>query len=477
MQEKTRSALIPAAMLTVCSMSTAYATNGMLMEGYGPESTAMGGTSMAYDNGAAAMVNNPATLSQLKDGESRFDLSLGFLRPDVTATTPTPSGNVTTDSGGGTYLMPAIGWVTHDDQLSYGFGVFSQGGMGTEYDTNSPLMGARSELGVGAFLMPLSINVNDKLAIGATGQYVWGGLDLIMGMPLLAPDGQPAPGTFFDFMPMPQSQNALGSASGSLVQGMGQQLGPALQAPGQPLVGKSAVFNFSNDNDFSGKANGAGISGRLGFAYHASPSLSLGGAYQAKTDMGDWRGDGTMSIVDETGAVFNNMNLPGTYTIKDFQFPSTLTLGMAYTMDKWLFAADVTQIYWSSVMKAFNMNFTVDQTVPNFGGAATDISLKQEWDDQTVIKLGAAYEMNPQLTLRGGLNLASNPIPDKYLNPLFPAIIENHVTVGASWKFGDAHSIGGSLAIAPKVNQTNSQTQAGSSHSQSNLQIMYSYRF
>jgi len=32
-----------------------HATNGMLMEGYGPISTAMGGAYMAYDNGAGLM--------------------------------------------------------------------------------------------------------------------------------------------------------------------------------------------------------------------------------------------------------------------------------------------------------------------------------------------------------------------------------------------------------------------------------------
>jgi len=474
MQKKTRITIVAAA-LTTCSMSVAYATNGMLMEGYGPESTAMGGASMAFDNGAAAMVNNPAILSRMKDGESRFDLSLGVLQPDVTATVPTPAGNASADSGGDSYLMPAMGWVTHDGQLTYGFGIFSQGGMGTEFEDNSSLRGARSEVGVGAFLMPLSIDVNDKFSIGATGQYVWGGMDLIMGMPLLGPDGAPAAGTFFDFMP--GQQNAMGNASGSLVEGLGRQLGPALQDPSKPLVGKSAVFNFSNDNDFSGEANGAGISGRLGFAFKASPSFSFGGAYQAKTSMGDLRGTGTMSILDETGAVFNNMDLPGSYTVKDFQFPSTLSLGMAFSTNKWLFAADVTQIDWSSVMKNFNLNFTVDQSVPGFGGAETDISMKQEWDDQTVLKLGAAFAVSNRLMLRGGLNLASNPVPDKYLNPLFPAIIENHVTLGASWNFSKAHGVSGSLAIAPEVKQTNSQTQVESTHSQNNLQIMYSYRF
>jgi long-chain fatty acid transport protein len=35
----------------------AMATNGMLMEGYGPIAAGMGGASMAYDNGTAAMAN------------------------------------------------------------------------------------------------------------------------------------------------------------------------------------------------------------------------------------------------------------------------------------------------------------------------------------------------------------------------------------------------------------------------------------
>ena len=43
-----------------------FATNGMNMEGYGPIATGMGGASMAYDNGAAAMVNNPATIGLMR---------------------------------------------------------------------------------------------------------------------------------------------------------------------------------------------------------------------------------------------------------------------------------------------------------------------------------------------------------------------------------------------------------------------------
>ncbi len=73
-----------------------WATNGMNMEGYGPIATGMGGASFAYDNGTAAVMNNPATLGLMGKG-SRLDVALGFLGPDVTSTHLAPMG------------MPSIG--------------------------------------------------------------------------------------------------------------------------------------------------------------------------------------------------------------------------------------------------------------------------------------------------------------------------------------------------------------------------------
>ena len=71
----------------LCSLTlvpAAYATNGMNMEGYGPIATGMGGASFAYDNGTAAMMNNPATLS-LMESKARLDLAIGFLAPNITS--------------------------------------------------------------------------------------------------------------------------------------------------------------------------------------------------------------------------------------------------------------------------------------------------------------------------------------------------------------------------------------------------------
>ncbi|HTY04146.1 MAG TPA: aromatic hydrocarbon degradation protein, partial [Rhodocyclaceae bacterium] len=58
-----------AALLSAAGIvSPAFATNGMDLEGYGAVATAMGGASMAYDNGAGAMMNNPATLGLMGQG-------------------------------------------------------------------------------------------------------------------------------------------------------------------------------------------------------------------------------------------------------------------------------------------------------------------------------------------------------------------------------------------------------------------------
>src|SRR5512147_2361854 len=77
-------------LLLLCSLTlvpAAYATNGMNMEGYGPIATGMGGASFAYDNGTAAVMNNPATLGLMPEG-NRLDVALGFLRPDITTSVP-----------------------------------------------------------------------------------------------------------------------------------------------------------------------------------------------------------------------------------------------------------------------------------------------------------------------------------------------------------------------------------------------------
>ena len=113
--------------LLLLATRAGHATNGMNMEGYGPIAMGLGGAAMAYDNGTAAVINNPATLGLAAQG-ARLDLALGLLGPDVKSA----QGGESWTSDADAFYMPAFGWNKKQGRLSYGLATFAQGGMGTE---------------------------------------------------------------------------------------------------------------------------------------------------------------------------------------------------------------------------------------------------------------------------------------------------------------------------------------------------------
>ena len=444
-----------AALLTIVSFSApAFATNGMDLEGYGPVAAAMGGASFAYDNGAGAMMNNPATLGLMGQG-SGFGIALGFLGPNVSASS--------VKSGGDAYYMPALGYVTKRGNLSYGIGVYSQGGMGTEYEAGSPMAygtgdKVRSEVGVGRVILPLAYNVDDKLTIGGSLDWVWATMD--MKMAAATPQ----------FMAM---------ATGNMSAGFGGAVNGLINTLGADAF----RIDFSDTNDISGKAFGSGFAGKLGIVYKASPTLTVGATYHTKTHLGDMK-------TDDNGASFSAFKsgaslgpaMTGKVAIHGFQWPETYGLGVAYQANElWMIAADYKRINWSGVMQNFNMTFS---TTTDFA----DFKISQNWENQNIFMIGASYRLNDALTLRFGGNFSNNPVPDNRVNPLFPAIIKDQYTIGFGYLLSRQSGIDFSLAYAPKVTVTGTQIAdvpySGApdnartiTHSQLNWQLQYGYHF
>lgn len=442
------------------AISAAHATNGMLMEGYGPIGTAMGGASMAFDGGTAAMANNPATLGFMQSGTSRLDLAVGGLHPNVVSKM---NGMDDAKSGGDAYYMPAVGYARKSGALTYGLGVFAQGGMGTEYGDKSFLgMGTglpiRTEVSVGNLILPVAYDVTPDLTIGGSASLVWGGMDLQMAMSSGQMGALAAGGNLSPAGSGPMAMGAFGAFMG-----------------GAQNVG---YFNFSNGSDFTGEANSLGWSGKLGFTYKITKQLTVGGVYQSQTHLGDMKSsNGELVMVDNNatmgGPAGAQYKLKGDVAIKDFQFPMVLGVGMAFqATPELLLVADYKRIDWSSVMKNFRMTFESS----DFGGMKMDMTMPQDWDDQNVFNLGVAYKVMPALTLRAGANLANNPVPDDTVNPLFPAIVKNHYTMGFGYAFSDKSEVNGSFTYAPKVT-VDSPSGVSIEHSQTNWQLMYSHRF
>lgn len=453
---------------------TVQATNGMNLEGYGPIATAMGGAAMAYNNGTAAVMNNPATLAMVPDGTC-VNIAGGFLGPSVSS-----SGK---DSSATIFAMPAFGITHKQDKLVTGFAIFAQGGMGTTYSDSSfygslhSAMGAslatdnrenRSELGVGRALIPLAWQVNERLNIGGTIDFAWASLDLKMLM-----DGA----HFMDYATSLGGSGRPGTASGSMINSMGGMMGGA---PGQISDINWGYFDFSDNKSYTGQAKGTGWGGKFGMSYKLSQELTFGASYHLKTRFSDLKtSKATMTMnVAMNGAGNVSMPVSGRLRVVDFSWPSMFGAGLSYTPnDTWQFVGDYRMIGWKDSMENFKMSF-VSTDAAYFTGQDMNLSMKQDWKNQHVLMLGAAYRYNSHLTLRGGVNLANNPVPNSTVNPLFPAIIRNHLTGGFGYMLDKSHSIDLSMTYAPKVSvKAEGYNNITISHSQINGQLMYSLRF
>jgi long-chain fatty acid transport protein len=481
----------------------AFATNGMNMEGYGPISTGMGGASMAFDNGTAAMINNAATLGLMKSGTSRLDLAIGGLHPDVTAKDAGAFGTGrSAGSGGNAYYMPAIGYARKDGNLAWGIGMMSQGGMGTEWGTGSWITNptsfdmlaiapvasvsggrtARTELGVGRVMIPLSYDVAPNFRIGGSLDYVWAGLDAKMMF------------DNFTFGAMGgninnANKNRVGYATGATFT-PGTGLGATMM--GWALTPGSNAVNYYIDMDrgtdkFTQALTGNAVMANIGFQWAATKELAIGATYRPQVDFGDLTGSASITGLTATGAVAagGTAVAKGNMRIVGFKWPSTLGVGVAFqATPSLLLAADYKNIGWKDVMQQFHMKFTS-------GGQVAEFGLNQNWKDQNVFNLGLAYKMTDAVTLRAGANLSDNPIPEANMTPYFPATVENAYTIGLGWAVSKEGSLDFSASFIPDVSVTNTgctgpigqqgypgcMGNSSVSHSQTNWQAMYSHRF
>ncbi|OIO57971.1 MAG: hypothetical protein COX57_03365 [Alphaproteobacteria bacterium CG_4_10_14_0_2_um_filter_63_37] len=444
----------------VAAAPYALATNGMDFAGYGPIAEAMGGASYAYDNGTAAMQNNPATLS-LMESDARFDVALGFLLPTIKYS-PAP-GAAEQTSDGTMYLMPGLGYARREGALTFGLGVMGQGGMGTKWGTklsNGAPYENYSNIRYGKLIVPLSYKVTDQLAVAAALNFGYADMEMKML----------ASGADMYWMSSPATQAALGSMMTAT------------------LIGNPQAASL----DFSGgdKASATGWGVRLGATFQPSDALTLGAIYNSKSHLSAMKGKVKINMMNTGGGV-DTIN--GDLALPNFQWPDSYGVGAALHMGDLMLTADYERINWSKTMDTFDA--TVSALVVNGTSMAGEMNLSMplHWKDQNVVKLGAQYRMD-SLTFRVGANLANNPVPDGYANPLLPAIYQNHVTAGLGVQLGRSDSIDFSAVYTPKVSTTHTyhQGDAGtaaaapgsittgtgtSSAAGGGAQIMYSHLF
>ncbi|MBS1189337.1 MAG: aromatic hydrocarbon degradation protein [Rhodocyclaceae bacterium] len=444
----------------LCLAGQANATNVFRLEGYGPVSRGMGGTSAAYDVGSAALVANPATLGLATD-TSRLDLGFDLVTTSRLKITDTATGE-TVRSGHkditSAYFAPEAGYARRSGNLTWGVGAYAGGGLGTQYGKSSFLSRTPGGIDTGlenssrllVLQIPVGVSweVNDRLTVGAALEAMWTGLNLNL---LLGVD---------------QVGSLIGQnrARGSLVPVLG----------GIPGL-EGAHFSLSKGSDIHSGVEAWGWGGRFGMTYKASESTRVGASYTLKSHLADLKGRARLTAIS---SVAGQIPLSGDISIVDFQMPSVLTAGVAHqATENLLLAADVSYIGWKDAMKDIRVRYTAN------GGGDLAIELPQNYRDVTILNLGAAYRID-RWTWRAGASISNQAIPDNMLFAVIPATPTKHLSAGFSYDFDRANAVNFAYSHALKQTLSNSSlpnvstaAPIRSEHTQDNFVFNYTHRF
>ena len=185
----------------------------------------------------------------------------------------------------------------------------------------------------------------------------------------------------------------------------------------QPFAGiSSAPTKVSNNGHDSSWGYGIG----LGWTGQITPTVKLGATYQSKTKMQEF--DDYKGLFAEKGG---------------FDIPENYGVGMSWqATPQFVIAADVTQINFSKVRSVGNVLAEGGPLGANNGSGFG-------WDDMTVYKIGFAYDLNKDWTVRAGYNHAKQPSPKSqtFFNILAPATVEDHLTLGATWRLASGGEV------------------------------------
>lgn len=392
-----------ALVFALMAATSAHATNGYFLPGFGVKSQGAGGVGIALQADSLSQAANPANAAETG---MRGDLGLSLFSPERTSATGSATGmtppspflffNQESDSGNTLYLMPDMAFTMPlSERLSVGMAIVGNGGMNTTYKEN--IFGSTT-------FGPIENGMPTDLV----------GVDL---MQIIAP------------VTVAYKLNNQHS--------MGVSLNLAAQRFKANGLGQFAYFGISsapeyltnNGYDYS---YGAGI--RLGWlGKFMDDRISLGATWASKT---------YMTKFDKYRGLFAEQG--------DFDIPENYGIGLAVkATENFTVAADIVKIKYSDVASignpgpgiaggtGYDQNEVFAAAIA-FGGSPQSYSLGNDegmgfgWKDMTIYKLGLIYNVNEDLTLRMGYNYGKSPVRNDQLvfSALAPGVVERHYSVG-----------------------------------------------
>jgi long-chain fatty acid transport protein len=124
------------------------------------------------------------------------------------------------------------------------------------------------------------------------------------------------------------------------------------------------------------------------------------------------------------------------------KFPQTVGFGaMVRVADNYRISFDLEWVNWKNAFDKMTLTMkngssaNINTMLGNNG--AFSLEFPMNWEDAYCVRLGMECDASNALTLRIGGAFGSNPVPASTVFPVFPAIVENHLTLGVSYRVSD----------------------------------------
>ena len=404
-----RKLAICAALAAAFAPGLALATDGYYADGYGLKGKGRAGTGTAMATDAFGGANNPASMAFVGN---RFDIGLDLFSPrrEAARTGSNIGIDGQADSDSNYFLIPEIGYNKMiNPNLSLGISVYGNGGMNTDY-SGGQIPAASACAGFNPAPGPYNLLCgNGSLGVDFMQLFI-------------------APTLAYKFTP----NHAFGI---SPIIGYQRFKAEGLQA----FAGFStSPANLTNQGYDAAWGYGA----RIGWFGQLSDTVSVGVAYSTKIYMQNF--DKYKGLFAEQGG---------------FDAPESYSVGIAFkATPKLTVLADYRRINYNDIPSVGNPSASVVQCAG--GNSAFCLGGNSGagfgWQNVNVYKLGFEYQYNAEWMLRAGYSHNNNPIgaQDVTFNILAPGVIEDHATLGFTYKTKS----GGELTMAYMHGFNNSVT-------------------
>ncbi len=453
---------------------SAYATNGTRVVGFNAKTIGRGGTTIGLFDSPVLMMTNPAGISFLSG--SSIDANFSLMVPSMKF-----SNILNTEVEGKTnyFPLPGLSYVhaNPDGPITWGIGMFTQGGMGADFTLRHQLFPTAQEYHSKLAVMQggpsIAWKITPQLSIGLSAHLVYSQLEFKMPYSLLPsvmkgiPNGVPAGMTYGMLFAAP---------------------------PAQGGFGYSEVTALADMNGLSGFS----FSGKIGLAYKLNDALSVGVNYTLPTSMTYKAGKASMDMTAQMNdafgramqgymmanptatqqqaqaavmAQFTGMGIDLTKGVAAsydlevaLKFPQSVGAGIAFMAAPHVrLSAEAEWINWSAAFDNMTLslshgsNVNINTMMGNTG--AFEILFPMKWKDSFNVRFGGEYDVVDAVTVRAGYSYGTNPVPAETVFPIFPAIVENHLMAGASLRIAGPLS----LHIAYEMALNKKETAAATS--------------